>query len=102
MGSLGRVLKAGGMPETIASGVAGPVFVTADDENVYWLSFGDTALRGALSRAPIGGGPTTKLVETPGLIFSGLALDDEAVFWTRVWQIDKPPGDGVSALRLCK
>jgi hypothetical protein len=102
MGSVGRVLKTGGMTDTIANSVAGPVFAAVDGKDAYWLSFGDTALRGALWRAPIGGGPTTKLVETPGVLFSGLVLDDEAVFWARDWQLDTPPEDGVSALRLCK
>lgn len=63
------------VPEVIASDVADPRGIAADEEHVYW-----TTAAGAVQRAPKSGGPIQTLVEdqeSPGAI----AVDQEFAYW---------------------
>lgn len=98
-----RVPKTGGEVEVLASGLPDVLRVAVDDVHVYWTSSGSTEISGSTGRAPKTGGPPEVISATPHALHAGLALDEEAVYFTRAWLEDQgPPPDGAAVVRVCK
>jgi hypothetical protein len=71
--------KQGGAAIQIAS--AGmPDRLAVDAENVYWIDRGLPA-QGSLMKAPIAGGPTTRLAALDSAVLTALALDADHVYF---------------------
>ena len=95
---VGGSSASGGMPYALqgdlvqlASGQPRPLWIAIDGTSVYWAN-SDTAVRGAILKAPLGGGAATPLLTrgTPG----GIAVDNTNVYWSGY----SPDGDGTTAL----
>jgi len=72
-----RALKQGGVAETFASSVSGPVLgVVADQGTVYWIEQDS----GSIMQASASGGEPSVLVASNA--YSGLSLDGDYVYWS--------------------
>jgi hypothetical protein len=86
--SIARIPTVGGAIETIVQ-LPTPMereaeALAVDDSDVYWISdllASGSATGGTLSKAPIGGGPTTTLATFPAAP-RALAVDDKAIVWS--------------------
>jgi len=78
-GSVVRVPKTGGAPESLATGRGTPVDLVLDESDVYWIDQGTgQGDHGVFKVAKLGG--DTVSVAT-GVWVDGLALDADAVYW---------------------
>ena len=75
-GSVLRLAKTGGEPQTIATKQAQPLDLAIDDERVYWVNAGV----GAVMAAPLGGGDAVAIA-TGQAGASKVAVDRAAVYW---------------------
>jgi hypothetical protein len=79
---LGTVMKVsldGGAPTTLASERRTPAAIAVDAANVYWA---DDGLPAMVEKAPIGGGPATRLATWDTDIAAGLTLAGANLYWT--------------------
>jgi hypothetical protein len=100
---IAKIPKLGGDMVVLAADLPSVLRVAVDATHVYWTASGATDLTGSTGRVPKTGGPVETLAVTPDTLHSGLALDAEAVYFTRGWLEDVgPPPDGAAVVRVCK
>jgi hypothetical protein len=75
-GTIMRVAKTGGTPETLASGETDPVEIAVDGTYVYWAR----STGGTIVRVPRGGGTIATVATTPNV--RGFAVDTTHAYWT--------------------
>jgi hypothetical protein len=98
-----RIPKTGGDVEVLASGLPSVLRVAVDETHVYWTATGATSLSGSTARMAKTGGEVEILAVTGDALHAGIALDEEAVYFTRAWLMDVgPPPDGAAVVRVCK
>jgi hypothetical protein len=87
LGSVERVPFTGGLPMTLALDVGDVCSIAVDNDNAYFTNIGVTNGSGPdesgwLAKVPIAGGPMTTLVSSPTWAMSGVAVDDECVYFS--------------------
>lgn len=101
--SLGKMPKLGGEVEFLNQDLPRVLRLAVDESHVYFTASGKVDLTGTTGRVPKTGGAMETLAVTSDALHSSLALDKEAVYFTRAWLEDVgPPADGGAVVRVCK
>jgi hypothetical protein len=91
-GSLMKVPRNGGAPQTLATGLDDPTGLAIDADNAYVTTGFSSTTPGAIVKVPLGGGSV--IVLASGLNEpSGIAVDASSVYWTNL-------GGGGSIMKL--
>jgi sugar lactone lactonase YvrE len=101
-GGMADCVQPNGLPEPIliAEGFLGARRIAIDAYDIYWTTVGGfngpDPVNAMLMKAPLGGGPTTTLFESPDVGVIGIALEaDDVYFTTADHAFMKVDGSGV-------
>jgi hypothetical protein len=78
-----RIPLGGGEPSVVATSQGLPGQIAVDADNVYWVELLGVP-ESRVMKAALAGGDPVELVPASAVLIRGLAVDDEAVYWSTV------------------